>query len=1259
MKICIFYSWQSKYRDTCDKQISKALDKAVKELNQEQGDFGYVVKRGGGDVVGVEHIDNNIDEIINKEADIAIVDFTHNGPLPQKDAETGEWKKEKCAPNTNATYEGGKLEIALGAKQVFRVYNTAYGDLKTNLEMPFDMRQEHFPTEFCCTDEMGDEERRTIRETLKKGIKARIWECTHAFIEHQKVRYAPLVPMRNELQKQMYRTPFVPVEIYAGIEDKVANGKSFRLLGLPGLGKTRMVVEAFKGRDFDAYYCDCKECTNRDVMDSVESLMNHRGNRKQTIVLDNCSQRLCGNISDNIVEQGFNCQLITIHYDVRESVDSGIDCITFRVADNEGVVRGMVDNVEGMPNDIKDLIVGMSGGFPLMAKMMIDNYQKGIPISNVSKKDFFARMLGINDDNATDQDKLKVLTAFSIFKFIGLYGPQEKQGRFIAGNRIVANIRGSEDDNLQLFKDVYGEYGRTEILERQGNLVLMRLIPLAIYLCKSWFYRQSVESVTELIKQIKSHEDEGTRNMLIESLSRRITLLADVPLAKELNDGLTNPDRSPFLNEEVVLSSLGSRLFLAFSEVNPESCALAIRQLLWNKDDEFIRQMGEARRNIVWALDHLAFDRRSFRDAMLTLAKLSLVETEGNISNNSTGLFVDRFPILLPGTEVGLDERIKILEELNGNQRFRKLRQKALLRAMGMNSFYRSGGAEKQGMKKLKDYIPTYGEVRDYLHRCYKMYSETIQSQEDMERLANAITQNARQYYRQGYEDFLFAVLEEIAPTRDFSWDAMRDVLTHIKKYDVPQRQGHRADEIEKWLEKLTKTDFVTRYNNTSRDISMNYNLSIEEEQKIIADAYDKLAKEFVEQKLYDDDHTLQDILSGRCFYSNVFATALSKHAKDLGVFDDVLRRILHIVLSSQEAKDGDTILIYLTAHIDKQPLMDETYQEIRSSSKKYLLAPIFAIREEKEDVVSELFDMLARQEIEIDAFSGYFNYMPLMRFNVKYVAKRLIEVSEVGASIVMRHCKHLLFENETGDDEYQKMAKNCLMNINLKGVVMDDLMYIDCVERYLKRIHDEDVAMKIHSLMEEYIRAGESVHDNYYIGKLYRKILAKYKELLLPRVFEGLENDEYKYGWISYLNTSYTVLEEDEGKANYMVIPDEEWIRWMEAGETPAERAKVLVLFFAYSLNGKLNPSMVHILDKYYSKELMSNFSTRLHSFGWTGSGIPLYRSRIELDCGYRDALTHPEAKAWFEKDMKMWQGMIEEERLENAQESALYGEI
>ena len=76
------------------------------------------------------------------------------------------------------------------------------------------------------------------------------------------------------------------------------------------------------------------------------------------------------------------------------------------------------------------------------------------------------------------------------------------------------------------------------------------------------------------------------------------------------------------MKEEVVLSQMGSRLFLGFSEVNPETCANALFSVIKSKSDEELQDLEESRRNLAWALDHLAFDRRSFKNAMLTYSQL-------------------------------------------------------------------------------------------------------------------------------------------------------------------------------------------------------------------------------------------------------------------------------------------------------------------------------------------------------------------------------------------------------------------------------------------------------------------------------------------------------------------------------------------------------------------------------------------------------------------------------------------------------------
>lgn len=1252
MEICIFYSWQSKYRKNCDNIITKALDKAIKELNVENPDISYTLERGGGDVQGAEHIDNNIDEIIKNRADLAIADFTHTGSQPQIDEHTGEWKKERLMPNPNVLVEYGKLVATLNPRRVFNVYNSAYGDLRTNLEMPFDLRQEPFPLSFCCNNETSQEDREEVKQRLKKNLKSMIKQGTEEFLKNQKVRFTPLVPLRNEYKKALYNTTFLPVKCFDEIRGKIENGLSFRVLGLPGLGKTRMVGEVFRGNDNDVYYCDCKIVQSQIVLNALESLLTQRTRSKQIVILDNCDQKLCGYASDMINEYGYNCQLITIHYDPSEKADTGIDVLTLKVEDSVETVKAMLDEVADMPKDVKESILDLAGGFPLMASMMIENFRKNNPIVNVSKRDVFERMLGIDSKNAGDLDKLKVLTAFSIFKFIGLYGPQEKQGRFIAGNKIVTNIKGNEEDNLRLFKEVDGQYEKVEILERQGNLVLMRLIPLAVYLCKSWFDKQTSDSIAELIDQIRTCPDEGTRNMLVESLSRRITLLNEVPLAKELRDGLTDPEKSPFLTEEVVLSPLGSRLFLAFSEVNPEACAAALHRMIEYKSDEEVIGLNPARRNLAWALDHMAFDARSFRNAMLSLARFSLVETERYISNNMTALFVDRFAILLPGTEVNLKVRLDILKELSCDTRYAGLIKKSLLRGLHSGHFNRSGGAEKQGTKTLEDYVPKLAEVKDYYSACLKMLLEKAKSREDEDDIAKALVENARGYYISGLENFLFEGLELIAPKKDFVWEEMKEALAYIIQYDIKKRGDIHADKIRLWLSKLTKDDYVYKLLHIEKDILRHYNLSHEESLKLIDEQFRKMAKKLVDNQLYLKDDIMAGIFMGKGFLFNRFGVELSQYSKSKGVQKKILDVILKQVLNEETSRESESILIYFLIDVDDKDILAEVYDSILESNKKHLLVAAYAIKAEGEQRLSQLFELLDKGELHINDFALYFSHRALNDYDVKYVAERLLNYGAEGASMVLTYCHNLFFNEKSKDEDYLKLGRQCLMSIDLQTFKMNDYLYLESMNNYLVLKHDEEMALHVQNLVEKSFKTV-GLCDDYYLGRLYRKVLSKYSDLLKDRLLDLLDDTNCMEQWINLLRTSYP--QDNENEPTYRFMSDDDWFDWLEAGKGK-KRAYVLAMLFNYSEDIGVSPVYLRLINGYWNDEIRAALSSRFHSFSWTGSGIPLYMNRIRICEDYIKKVTNEDARKWFQKDIENWKSQIEQERLQNAHERAIY---
>ena len=1256
MEICIFYSWQNEFRQQCDVIISAALENAKDVLNSEQKEFQYRILRGGGELVGGQDLDDKIEKAIKYEANILVSDYT-NTVVPPSDMIKGQ--KVKAHPNTNVVEETRMAKDYIGKKQVIKVCNVAYGDYRKNIDMNFDSNHERFPITYSCKKDDSEIKRLEIIEKLKGILIDAIKECTTAYVENQKVRFLPLRPIMYELNKKSNNEFFMPTKKYEDICRFISEEKSFRILGLPGLGKTRLVCEAFKGKGYDVSYCDCKDQSNKDVINAVEAL-NEKTNIKQTVVLDNCSKSLNTTINDLIYDKGYDCMVITIFYDATEMVDTGQNSVCLEVGDNYEVVKAIVDQYQDMPEADKKTIIDMSGGFPLMAKMMCSNFLEGRPISDVRKGDVYERILNINKNVQSDIDKLKVMTAYALFKVIGMYEAQAKQGRFVSNNKIITPLDSNDEEhNFQLFLSVFRKYSNVEILERHGNLVTMRLIPLAIYLCKKWFDEQDTDSIRTLIDQMMAIEDEGTKNILIESIARRITLLSGVPLAKTLHEGLTNKEKSPFLKEEVVLTKLGSRLFLAFSEVNPESCGEAVYGIIWQKTDaELYKVDRETRRNLAWALDHLAFDHRSFRNAMLTLARFSLVETEGHLSNNTTGLFVERYPVLLPATETPLMERIEVLEELSTDDRYRDLIKKSLLMALNINHDYRSGGAEKQGLKSLTDYVPeTYDEIYEYYSVCLDMLLDNAQNDEDFDEICKIVAQCARGYYYRQVDKFLLRALEILVPKKNYVWEEMRDALTYIVKYDGKKRGNWKIDEIEAWRQKLTQDDYVYRLEHASRRLDMEYDLSFEKEMELIGKVYEEMAHELIDHRLYEDDKLLAAVMRSKTFYLNRYGITLSEYAKVKGIQEELLWKILAIVLNGDASKDGESLFYYYFWKVDNKSLIVGAYDEILKTKRKYLLIAIYALKGEGEEKIAQLFELLGKGEITVDDFGRYYTYMPFDDFNVKYVSKRLLDYGDEGAALVLSRLGHLLYDEKPKDKDYQEIARNLLLRLGLKGAMIDDLHYMDSVKKYLSRNRDEELALHIQKITEEALK-DVGTRENYYLGRLYRQVLLSYKDLLKHRVFELMEDDKAVRHWVSLMRTSYP-QEKGEEDSMYTIITDDEWFEWLENGGDTEGKAITLAMMFSYSIGGgKANPVMARLLDKYYSETVICVLSARFHSFGWTGSGIPLYRERIAICKDYAAKLHNEEARQWFLKDIPTWEDHIQEELLRNAHERAIYGD-
>ena len=105
----------------------------------------------------------------------------------------------------------------------------------------------------------SDELERVYNETLKEHIEQK------AYIFKSKIH--PFVPFKDFIERadnKVMEGDFIPIARFTQIKEKLVNGaeQSIRLMALPGMGKTRIVAEAFREKNDNVYYSQTSNCEN-------------------------------------------------------------------------------------------------------------------------------------------------------------------------------------------------------------------------------------------------------------------------------------------------------------------------------------------------------------------------------------------------------------------------------------------------------------------------------------------------------------------------------------------------------------------------------------------------------------------------------------------------------------------------------------------------------------------------------------------------------------------------------------------------------------------------------------------------------------------------------------------------------------------------------------------------------------------------------------------------------------------------------------
>ncbi len=634
-------------------------------------------------------------------------------------------------------------------------------------------------------------------------------------------------------------------DLIAKIRDKLqekVNTIHVRVLGEPGIGKTRLVLEATRTGDLAplVIYCKAAKFSGSDLM---REILRDDNPFSVILVIDECDPESRIEIWNKLQHRGPHIKLITIYNDYDPVAGSGIfELETLRLADAQiltiiqgyGLFKEQTDPyIEySLSKEQAYPYIEFCDGSPRMAhhtgKVLASHPGDASQLLRDDRfyKSFYTDF-GIEESNSqAAQERELVLKYIALFKRFGFGQP------VIADAQAIAKKVQSQITWIR-FQKIVDELKNRKILQGESTLYIT---PKALHI-KLWVEWWEVYGKAFDLETFTK----GLPPKLIDWFHEMFQYAAESKPASRIVRDLLGRN-GPFQESEYLKTRLGSRFFLALTEADPKSALECLRRTIETWDREALFHFTTGRMEVVGALEKIAMQRDLFVAAARLLLALGEAENEG-WSNNASGVFARLFSPArgsVAPTEASPAERLPVLKEAfeSGSKERRLLALKACNEGLESDYFSRMSGAEYRGLRRAADFWEpkTDDELFDAYRHVWHLLSQQLEHLLEDERevaigfllqrapriasilnLNDMVVDTIRMLSEKAYVDnrplikivveFLHYRGEELLDDRRQRWENLRDELVGSDFHAMMQRyvgmnlRVDAFDENENYLE--------------------------------------------------------------------------------------------------------------------------------------------------------------------------------------------------------------------------------------------------------------------------------------------------------------------------------------------------------------------------------------------------------------------------------------------------------------------------
>lgn len=1033
---------------------------------------------------------------------------------------------------------------------------------------------------------------------------------------------------------------------------KDSNNRLILLTALSGLGKTRLIRDAFNDgtTHIHSYYTELSNEKSILLFYDFTEILKSIGLNEGLIIVDNCSYTI---FYDLIKKCPPNVRLICVnneYYDIKDVPSAKIIRLDPQMLKSEveqEIERALPINDQNhhICNEIKKI----ADGFPFMAYQLIEAYNNNGSVDITTATPLMERLIRYSEGREKEQ-RASMMT-MSIFQPFPLTLVNKRAFDFIVNDDIMMPLDALYPHRKRAINETIARFSPA-LIENTHSWINVRPFPLAVYLAKEWFVGLDENDLEVLLSNFDrlKQEDSGTHRMLSNGMAHRIEYMRDMPLASEFVDRLTETPTGPFAHEKVVCSDMGSRLFLAMSSVNPAAISNCIYNLFISKTSLWLQENvnGDARRNLVWALEKLCFNGGSFAKSSMVMAKFMMAENE-EWGNNATAQFKQLFHVLLPGTEANLNERFKVIDQLYhfGGEHV-SIALQAIDSAFISRGFIRSGGAERFGSEDKKDYTPSNKEIWDYWYSCRDILVEcTKEHNEFISEIARIIDKHASHWLRDGYFYTLFQPLVEAIRSHVTDFSTLYETITRFTIDGLVKRySSEKQAEIRGYLQKLKPQSFVASmkeaqmgiYNKDARGDADYFTYSLQ--------VIKPLTSQFIESGIYKDLQELKLLADENNNIAYAFFLNLAEMISD-NQLSELFAQCYEIIKEKGDGKFNP--FVSSICFVTRNRIPSVRFRD-RLLAEGFHATYILYSAKCEDDNLTQLTNLVTYDKaglFKVDMLDLYLGVTVIQKSESLYFMLNYLynEYPKKVVELVNFILKFGFINDKIELDILNNLIKSLLLEYPIDNSNSRvNFEYTHFVISLLQKKNDPEFATKLNTkLIEEFNQ--DYLHGNF--EHLYSALILNYTDVIWPSFEKAFVSDEYATFWYQI----HDELGSGTGfGAGALFQVGNERIKHMclkYPGQAPEKIARLIPIYDG-SVDGSdsFGELMIWLLENFGNQKMvLDGIHANIHSFSWTGSAIGLF---IHHRKSMEKLLSHkkPEVREWSSQCIREFDAEIQSER-------------